>query len=115
MRINTIKILIIILLFVFVFEGHGMNFLEKAFLHNQHLAWHVYGGTLITLSLLKITDMAKEHAFLITFGVAVLYEIIEYFTSNVIKTYGNMDMFIADSFGDVMGASIASFTIIIML
>ena len=108
-------IVLLILVFLIVPVSAEVTFLEKAFVNNQHLAWHVYGGTVITLALLKFTDVSKVGAVFITFGVSLLYEVIEYITDDVYKIYGSKKMYYGDTFGDIVGAGVASITVVIMI
>ena len=91
-----------------------MNFLEKAFVKNQYLGWHVMGGVVITMVCLKV-GLVKEYAFLATLGIAILWEVGELLFANIKKNYINYNNYYADAFGDIMGASLASFTIVVLI
>ena len=76
--------------------------LKHGFLHNQWLWFHILGaGVLFRVASIWLTN---QQAFIAVAGIAVSWEIYEYFSSDIEKIYGNKKRFYLDAFGDIAGA-----------
>ncbi|APF20385.1 hypothetical protein Calab_1465 [Caldithrix abyssi DSM 13497] len=90
-----------------------MNSLFKyAVYQNKWLWFHILGGGILAklaLAIFKNGQIAMEIVLL----VAVLWEIFEYFKDDVEKIYGSKKRFFLDALGDIAGAALMAFIIIV--
>jgi len=72
------------------------KFIDLAFVQNRWLWFHMIAGGILA-------HMIPLWSIL---TLAIAWEVLEYFTSDVEKIYGSKSRFFLDAFGDVMGALI---------
>jgi len=77
------------------------------FLCNQWLWFHILISALLT-KILLYSETSKIGIFLLIFSMAILWEFIEYFTTDIEKVYGSKIRFLYNSIGDIIGALIIS-------
>ena len=79
-----------------------MNIFKYGFLQNQWLWFHILGAAV----LLRIVQIwyTDQQSFLAVLVIAVLWEVFEYFTSDIEKIYGSKKLFFLDSLGDIFSA-----------
>ncbi len=89
-----------------------MSILQAMFLKNTWLWFHILGGGIIAKVCLKFGAEAQL-AFIITLGIAIFWEIIEYNISNVGEIYGTKKRYFGDAVGDVFGALAMALVVVI--
>lgn len=77
-------------------------FFEHAFKRNQWLWFHILAGGIATrIFSLWLNPNLTLGAVL---GLALLWEVIEFFAVDIDKVYGDRKRFFSDAVGDVIGA-----------
>ncbi len=71
---------------------------------NVWLWFHILAGGFLMRVFLHLLD--PQRAFISVLAIAVIWEIIEYFMSNIEQIYGSKKAFAADALGDIIGACI---------
>jgi hypothetical protein len=81
--------------------------IEKFFMwglmSNSWLWFHMLFGGVYAL-LLRCIDISNSFILISLFGFALLWEVYEYITDDIIKIYGSVERFLYDASGDVIGA-----------
>jgi len=72
----------------------GMKFIKYAFIDNKWLWFHILSGGVLALFI----------PIWAVLSLAILWEFIEYITTDVDRIYGSFKRFFLDAFGDVFGA-----------
>ena len=106
------RIIIIILLLIF-FANAG--FYDEGVYNNHFLWFHVMGGAILTVALVKIFDLKPLTAFVLVSALAISWEVFEYLNNDVVVIYGSQQRWAYDSTADILGAVIPSLTITLML
>lgn len=83
------------------------------FTRNSWLWFHVLGGGIIAKACLLWITSVPQLAFLITFGIAIVWEIIEYNFTNTKQIYGSQKRFFGDAIGDIFGACAMALVVVI--
>lgn len=81
-----------------------MSIYKYAVKNNVWLWFHIMAGGFLMRVFLHF--MSDQTAFLSVLAIAVLWEIIEYFVTDINAIYGSRKVFLTDSLGDVAGACI---------
>jgi hypothetical protein len=75
----------------------------NAFLKNQWLWFHILAGGMLVKLFLKL-GFTDQFSFLLVVAIALLWEIYEYVSSDLIAVYGSKKAFLLDALGDIIGA-----------
>ena len=79
-----------------------MSILKAMFTRNSWLWFHLIGGAV--MAKVALIWCVPQVAFIITFAIAICWELIEYGTANVKQEYGSQKRFFGDAIGDIVGA-----------
>ena len=77
-------------------------FFEHAFKRNQWLWFHILAGGLATKIFLQW--LSPQLTLGAVLGLAIAWEVIEFFAVDVEKVYGDKKRFFSDAVGDIIGA-----------
>lgn len=81
-------------------------FIQKAFITNVYLWVHALGGVFF-FSVLYIIFNKTGSSLIILLMLAMGWEVMEYFTNDVKKTYGSFRNFVYNATGDIIIAMAA--------
>lgn len=87
-----------------------MYFLEFAFLRNRWVWFHILAGAF--LAKVMVYFLMPYQVVGIIFTIAYLWEILELWTTDVERKYGNKKIFFLDAFGDILGALLAAIIVV---
>ncbi|MCK5608039.1 hypothetical protein KAR91_39530 [Candidatus Pacearchaeota archaeon] len=90
-----------------------MSILKAMLTKNSWLWFHVLGGGIIAKACLLWITSIPQLAFIITFGIAICWEILEYNISNINQVYGSQKRFFGDAIGDVFGACVMALVVVL--
>lgn len=82
-----------------------MSFLYDGIIRNKWLWFHMLAGA-FSAKILQFFGLADNLIILIILFFSILWEVIELFTSDINRIYGNHRRFFLDAIGDVFGALI---------
>lgn len=88
-----------------------MSLIRDGILKNRWLWFHMFAGAFIA-KLLQFFGLSDKSILSIIFFGAILWEILELFTTDIDKVYGNHRRFFLDSVCDVFGALIMALIVI---
>jgi len=89
-----------------------MSILNAMFIKNSWLWFHILGGGIIAKACLMF-GAVPQVAFIITLGVAIVWEILEYNIINAKQVYGSQKRFFGDALGDIFGACAMALVVVI--
>jgi len=81
-------------------------------IRNSYLWFHILGGVYLCKFFLKI-GLAPQLALLCVLGVAIAWEVLEYYKDDVEKVYGSKKRFYKDALQDIGGALIAAIGVVL--
>lgn len=87
-----------------------MGLFREAIMKNRWLWVHIIGGALVAKFFQYV--YANQVILLIVLAGAIMWEILEFFISDVEKIYGSKRRFFLDALGDVFGAVLMALIVI---
>jgi len=80
-------------------------------LHNQYLWFHMLAGAIAAKILLIWFD--PHPTVLIVLGSAILWEIFEFITNDIIEVYGSKGRWFWDTFFDIIGSFVIALIVVL--